>query len=240
MRTQAVNDAKQLVYKKNSGVMSTLSYNLRGYPFGSVTPYMCDEQGKLYFFISDIAQHTKNLVHDKRMSLTIFDAAQTGDQNEHGRVTIVGDGSLVPAENAEVLLNKYIALYPEADSYRSAHDFNLWQLDPVRIRYIGGFGKIFWIEKDEWLTSEKAWDDNQELHMINHMNEDHKDAMSLILNNHYHVDDTAPVMNGLLPQGCYIRSHNKNYYIPFNEVCDNPQAVRKALVQLTKDARATV
>ncbi|WOC27251.1 DUF2470 domain-containing protein [Pseudoalteromonas sp. N1230-9] len=240
MRTQAVHHAKQLVYKKNSGVMSTLSYNLRGYPFGSVTPYMCDEQGKLYFFISDIAQHTKNLTHDKRMSLTVFDAADTGDQNEHGRVTIVGDGSKVPQALADELLNKYIALYPEADTYRSAHDFNLWQLEPVRIRYIGGFGKIFWIEKDEWQSAKKVWDNTQEQQMIDHMNEDHQDAMGLILKHHYKVDAHAPVMNGLLPQGCYIRSHKRNYYIPFSEECDSPQAVRVALVQLTKEARSTV
>ena len=60
MREQALNDARTLVYKTNAGVMSTISNNLRGYPFGSVTPYMCDEQGRVYFFISDIAQHTKN------------------------------------------------------------------------------------------------------------------------------------------------------------------------------------
>lgn len=55
MREQALNDARTLVFKTHAGVMSTISNNLRGYPFGSVTPYMCDEQGRIYFFISDIA-----------------------------------------------------------------------------------------------------------------------------------------------------------------------------------------
>ena len=40
MREQALNDARTLVFKTHAGVMSTISNNLRGYPFGSVTPYM--------------------------------------------------------------------------------------------------------------------------------------------------------------------------------------------------------
>ncbi|MBE0378154.1 hypothetical protein PPRY_a0791 [Pseudoalteromonas prydzensis ACAM 620] len=51
MRQQALYEAKKLVFQKNSGVMSTLSHNLRGYPFGSVTPYMCNEQGRIYFLL---------------------------------------------------------------------------------------------------------------------------------------------------------------------------------------------
>lgn len=237
MREQALNDARTLVFKTHAGVMSTISNNLRGYPFGSVTPYMCDEQGRIYFFISDIAQHTKNLKQDSRMSLTIFDAADYGDQNEHGRVTLVGDGSIVTKDRCEVLLDKYIALYPEAASYRNAHDFQLWQLDVVRVRYIGGFGKIFWLEQNEWQAQPKKWDESQQQSMITHMNEDHQDAMSLILMQHYSVADNTPIMSGLLSTGFYIQSHKRNYFINFANECDSPLAVRKALVALTNQAR---
>ncbi|MBG9995571.1 DUF2470 domain-containing protein [Pseudoalteromonas sp. NZS127_1] len=237
MREQALNDARTLVYKTNAGVMSTISNNLRGYPFGSVTPYMYDEQGRVYFFISDIAQHTKNLKHDSRMSLTVFDAADSGDQNEHGRVTLVGDGSIVPSKQAHTLLDNYIALYPEAASYRNAHDFQLWQLDVIRVRYIGGFGKIFWLEQNEWQDEAKNWDENQQQSMISHMNDDHQDAMSLILMQHYGVADNTPIMSGLLPTGFYIQSQKRNYFINFNTQCNSPLEVRKALVALTNQAR---
>lgn len=238
MREHALNAAKNLVYKKSSGVMSTLSHNLRGYPFGSVTPYMCDEQGRIYFFISDIAQHTKNLTHDGRMSLTVYDEASHGDQNEHGRVTIVGDGSLVAPERQAQLTDKYVALFPDAQDYRQAHDFNLWQLDPIRVRFIGGFGKIFWLEQQQWQTPAKPWDDEKEQDMIEHMNRDHQDAMSAILKQHANVDDTAPIMSGLLPTGCYIQAQQRNHYIAFESRCDSPDAVRQALVSLTKQARS--
>ncbi|MBH0045978.1 HugZ family pyridoxamine 5'-phosphate oxidase [Pseudoalteromonas sp. NZS11_1] len=237
MREQALNDARTLVYKTNAGVMSTISNNLRGYPFGSVTPYMCDEQGRIYFFISDIAQHTKNLKHDSRMSLTVFDATDSGDQNEYGRVTLVGDGSVVPSEQAHTLLDNYITLYPEAASYRNAHDFQLWQLDVIRVRYIGGFGKIFWLEQNEWQYEAKNWDENQQQSMISHMNDDHQDAMSLILMQHYSVADNTPIMSGLLPTGFYIQSQKRNYFINFNTQCNSPLKVRKALVALTNQAR---
>ena len=171
------------------------------------------------------------------MSLTVFDATDSGDQNEHGRVTLVGDGSIVPSEQAHTLLDNYISLYPEAASYRNAHDFQLWQLDVVRVRYIGGFGKIFWLEQIEWQGEAKNWDESQQQSMINHMNEDHQDAMSLILMQHYGVADNTPIMSGLLPTGFYIQSQKRNYFINFKTQCNSPLEVRKALVELTNQAR---
>ena len=72
MRSQALTDATLLVRQADVGVISTLSQNLKGYPFGSVSPFISDSQGKVYFFISDIAQHAKNLSKDGKMSFTVF------------------------------------------------------------------------------------------------------------------------------------------------------------------------
>lgn len=52
MREQALNDARTLVYKTNAGVMSTISNNLRGYPFGSVTPICATNKAVFTFLLA--------------------------------------------------------------------------------------------------------------------------------------------------------------------------------------------
>jgi putative heme iron utilization protein len=104
----------------------------------------------LYFYISDIAQHAKNLEKDSRMSLTVFHQAQEGDQNAHGRVTLVGDATPLKGDKAAEVLEQYVLRFPEAEGYKKAHDFKVWQMDITRVRFIGGFGKIFWLEQEEW------------------------------------------------------------------------------------------
>ena len=181
MRTAALAEARLLVRHSTVGVVSTLSKNLQGYPFGSVTPFISDSDGTLYMYISDIAQHARNLYHDSRMSVVVFDHKGSGDQNESGRVTLVGDAQIVTStDKQQAMLARYVLRFPEAKSYVQAHDFNMWQVDIKRVRYIGGFGKIFWLEKEEWRSAANPWDKVAEDRMINHMKEDHQDGMMLI------------------------------------------------------------
>ena len=240
MRNQAVADAKRLVRALNSGVLSTISKNLQGYPFGSVTPFMSDSEGSLYIYISDIAQHAKNIREDARVSMTAYHQAERGDQNEEGRVTFVGDAVELSEQEQEVQLKRYTALFPEAESYKQAHDFNLWRIDVKRVRYIGGFGKIFWLEKDEWEAPASPWDIVSESGMISHMNEDHQDAMEAMLAHHTGELDPNVIMSGVVADGCYLQSMQKNVFIPFPFICESSTDVRKALVALTKEARLAI
>ncbi|WP_421133112.1 HugZ family protein [Alteromonas sp. A079] len=237
MRTQALTEAKALLRACETGVISTISHNLRGYPFGSVSPFISCSEGKLYFYISDIAQHAKNLEKDSRMSLTVFHQAEEGDQNAHGRVTVVGDAAPIKGDKASQILEQYVRRFPEAETYKQAHDFNVWQMDVVRVRYIGGFGKIFWLEPEEWQAPASPWGIEAEKNMIDHMNEDHQDAMSLILGHHHAIQDDTPTMTGIVNDGFYIHSNNKNYYVPFENRCTEQGSARTELVRLTNRAR---
>lgn len=247
MRNQATQDAKVLVHSADFSVISTLSHNLRGYPFGSVSPFMSDYQGNVYVYISDIAQHAKNLSRDSRVSFTLFNTSTEGDHNTQGRVTVVGDAEKLDTTEQAQWLPKYFKLFPDAIKYQQTHDFHLWKITPVRIRFIGGFGKIFWIEKEEWLSQAPEWSVEDEKGMIEHMDEDHADAMQLMLKHHYNANDDAAneqfadvTMSGVLPSGCYLRSGHRNHFIPFDELALTAKEVRMQLVALTKAARSAL
>src|SRR5690606_13069646 len=114
---------------------------------------------------------------DQRASLTVYAQATEGDQNEQGRVTVVGDMQLLSDEQA---LARYFRWFPAAQKYQNMHDFRLWQMQVKRVRYIGGFGDIFWLEKAEWQQPEVQWQVSDEQGMIQHMNNDHGDANQLL------------------------------------------------------------
>lgn len=150
---ELVNLAKDLFLDMKSGVLSTTSVELEGYPFGSIVPFSLTERGELVILISDIAQHTKNILKDSRCSITVYKQTIGVDQQESPRVTFLADAKKVTDERREEISNLYLKDFPKAKSYFQAHSFSFYILEPKRVRFILGFGKINWIEKMEWCRS---------------------------------------------------------------------------------------
>ncbi|ABG40014.1 pyridoxamine 5'-phosphate oxidase-related, FMN-binding protein [Paraglaciecola sp. T6c] len=228
-------DAKILVRQQHSGVLSTHSQSVQGYPFGSVVPYFMTNEGNLVTYISQIAQHTRNIKGNPKVSVTIFDTLQD-DSQANGRVTFLGDAELV--EDA-YLTEQYLALFPRAKGYKQTHDFSFYQIKPERIRYIGGFGKIFWINKEDWQSSEKSEDwPRVSKGIIEHMNEDHHDAMTLIVEHQFALRAKQVTMLSAFYEGCHIEADGKVLFLKFDKPCTSAQAVREQLVAATHAARA--
>src|SRR5262245_52832421 len=84
--------ARSLFLSRSFGVLSTISLDVPGYPFGSLTPYCVDRAGNPVIYTSFIAQHTKNFLADSKVSLTVVEAAtDSTDIQAYGRVTCIGD-----------------------------------------------------------------------------------------------------------------------------------------------------
>jgi len=230
-------DAKTLVRQQHSGVLSTHSQSVAGYPFGSVVPYFMTPEGNLVTYISQIAQHTRNIKGNPKVSVTVFDTLQD-DSQANGRVTILGDAELVDDVH---ITEQYLALFPRAIGYKKTHDFSFYQIRPERIRYIGGFGKIFWINKENWLTG-SAESDWQQVSsgIIEHMNQDHKEAMALIVEDQFGIQAKNVVMLSAFYEGAHIQVDEQVVYLSFEKPCLNAQAVREQLVAATHAARANL
>jgi putative heme iron utilization protein len=142
-------EARRLLEKGRVGVLATKSVALPGYPFASLTPYALDAQGRPLILISNLSQHTVNILADDRVSLLVYDAAHP---DVHDAARLTWTGRAVPAEEAPAKA-RYLARFPEAKRFFQAHDFKLYVLTPVRGYYIGGFGRIFWIEPTDMMPS---------------------------------------------------------------------------------------
>src|SRR2546430_5759051 len=147
------NEARRLFLQQSFGVLSTISLDVPGYPFGSITPYCADRQGRPIIYISYIAQHTRNILADPRVSLTVFEN-NTGsdDVQARGRITCIGDARKVPADDSDTR-ERYFRYFPSSGQYAGTHDFEFFRLDLRRVRFIGGFGQIYWVEPADFLAS---------------------------------------------------------------------------------------
>lgn len=212
------------------GALSTLSKRLDGYPFGSITPYLVNHDGSLLILISTIAEHTKNIINDPRVSLITHNQRDSHIQTQ-GRVTVVGTAHLVE-DKAQAGI-RYLRYFPEAESYFSMHDFSFYRIVPVAIRYIGGFGKIHWVSTEDYLCPNYALAE-QEDGVIAHMNSDHRDTMQRYCQ-HFHQYAAQQVeMLGIDCDGFDVRADDQIQRFDFTEPVLDAQQARQALVAMSK------
>jgi putative heme iron utilization protein len=139
--------ARQLLRAHRYGALSTLSKKFEGHPFGSITPYLVDHDGSLLILISALAEHTKNILHDPRVSLITHNQEDAHIQTQ-GRLTVVGTAALEPKR--ELAGKRYLRYFPEAQTYYDMPDFQFYRIAPQALRYIGGFGDIHWVKADRY------------------------------------------------------------------------------------------
>ena len=175
MNTESIQAARVLFNTKDFGVLSTLSVKWEGFPFGSVVPYCLDGDGMPVVLISTIAQHTKNITQDNRCSITII--AENDDVQANGRLCIIGNMERLIDEENDVK-ERYYRHFPKSKGYDAVHDFSFYRLRPISVRYIGGFGRIHWLEPSEFLIN-NPFQGQGEDRVVDHMNTDHhKDLVS--------------------------------------------------------------
>lgn len=228
--------ARHLMHRLAQGVLSTHSLELEGYPFGSIVTFCTDGLGQPVMLLSDIAQHTANIQANPRVSLTLAEVAD--DAQAAGRLTLLGDVERIGDAKASGIAERYLRRFPAAARYHETHDFAYYRLRLVRARYIGGFGRIHWVEPQD-LKLVNPFLGDAERGMCDHMNDDHADAMRDFLRMAGVKDfgESAPQMSGIDPEGCEVRLGKKFHRFDFDAPALDAKAVRMAMVALTRRAR---
>ena len=234
MSAAAVKNARQLLLKEYRGVLSTHSQTMPGFPFGSVVPYCLESNGWPLILISRIAQHTANLRADSRCSLLVGERAAE-DVQAAGRLTLLAEArQLVDQVTIDAAALRYYRYFPEAQDYHRVHDFDFWVLQPVRWRYIGGFGAIRWLDEVALANPFAAGDGAQEQGMVGHMNDDHAAAIARYVQQAGLPADPPARLAGIDTEGFHLRIGQALYWLPFAQACGTPMEVRRALVGMAR------
>jgi heme oxygenase (biliverdin-IX-beta and delta-forming) len=145
------DEARRLLRTHHWGVLATLSRKFDGHPYASAVNFVTDCEARPVLLLSDLAEHTRNLLAEPRVSLVAADP--DADAQASARVTLLGFARL--AQDTSPLRERYLRHFPEAEHYLGLGDFALYLIEPLRARFIGGFGQIHWIGAEQLAPSAK-------------------------------------------------------------------------------------
>ena len=205
-------EARRLLRAHRYGALSTLSKKLDGYPFGSITPYVVDQDGSLLILISGLAEHSKNIQHDPRVSLITHNQHDPQIQMQ-GRVTVLGDAHrVVEAQQAS---KRYLRHFPEAAAYLAMADFSFWRIQPVAIRYIAGVGRIHWLNIDTYAIARAAEFTLHEEAMLERINTQQLTTLRQLMQHRYGIDTPDTQAIGWDCDGLDVRTGKQSYRLDF-------------------------
>lgn len=241
-------EARQFLFSTRHAILSTHSIKYADYPFGSVAPFVCNHQAEPIILISTIAEHTKNIVQNPKVSLLVFSGAE--DLQANARLTLMGEAIACDKHDPD-LRARYLRYLPQAETYFDMHDFHFYRIRVDYVRYIAGFGRMGWLEgealnqglADTALSAHEAG-------IIEHMNADHADSLRLYCQHVHQVTADRAEMIGMDAEGFDVayqttdQSTNQQGVLRFEfaklgteHPVLNAQDARKALVALSKTCK---
>ena len=242
-RLTHAQSARTIMKRCRNGALSTLATSPDGFPYGSLVSHAMTQDGDPVLLLSNLAEHTQNLRRDPRASLLVTDSLRRDDPLADGRVCALGHIAQAAAAERDALRALMLQAHPEAELYLDFDDFNLYRLRVSDVRYIGGFGRMSWVDLEGWRAAEPdpLWEAAQGI--IDHMNDDHADALV-----HYarHFGGLDAVERALMiavdQHGFDLIAHKdqgrpERLRLAFSRPVDTANLVRKELVRMVKEAR---
>jgi putative heme iron utilization protein len=213
------HEARRMLRAHRYGALGTISKKFEGYPFGSITHYLVDHDGSLLILISTLAEHTKNIQHDSRVSLITHDQRDPHIQTQ-GRVTVVGNAQLETGREQAGL--RYLRYFPDARPYFEMHDFSFYRILPVAIRYIGGFGKIHWVNMGSYTITLAKRFAQQEEALLSEINARQQGKLSELLRHRHGIDAAKTQAIGLDCDGLDVLYDEQVWRLDFAEAASSP------------------
>ncbi len=235
-------EARKFLRSTRSGILSTHSARAEGYPFGSVAPFVLDHDCQPIILISNIAEHTKNITANPKVSLLVFAGAE--DLQANARLTLLGEAVKIFKDADADLRTRYLRYLPQAASYFDMHDFSFYRIHIHQARYIGGFGKMSWLNDTDLfssITTAESMLAQQETAIIEHMNADHADNLLSYCKHFHHVEATHATMLGIDCDGFDVNARAGDIStilrFDFEQQIYDAQSARAALVAMAKAAK---
>jgi heme iron utilization protein len=235
MKTQPEDPPALLARRLLRGLdRAVLATSLEGRPYASLVTVATAPAGEPLLLISDLAQHTMNIVGEPRVSL-LFDGTAGRDEPLTGpRVSLLGEAHRV--DDAR-LLQRFVARHPSAGLYTGFGDFHLYRVAVERAHLVAGFGRIDWIEAADLLPAGIGALAEVEADIVRHMNEDHRDAVQLYAHALLEREGEGWVMTGVDAEGADLRRGGAVARLDFAAPVQDAQEVRTELVRLVAEAR---
>ena len=233
--------ARQLFDQQRHGVLCSAHAGLGAWPFGSVVPYAVLPSGDAVVFLSDIAEHTRNLSRYGHASLFVADPEAAARPQAGARVNLLVRAALPEAREVAAVEACYFARFPGAAAMREAHGFCVWKLEVDCVRWIAGFGSMGWIDRAQWTGRPDPLAAHAD-DIVEHMNADHAAATVELVAHSAGITATTARLTAVDRGGFTAVATDQAgeehvVRLPFAIATDTPDGVRQATIALLQAAR---
>jgi len=149
MTTLSLTDiqAEQHEFRQRCKTLMLATLNTEQWPEASYAPFVEDEAGNHYIFVSELAAHTRHLLNNHKVSwMLIADEQDTRQLFARQRFTCVGQAETV-ARSSDAFSDRREQLQERfgdiIDLLKGLGDFHLLKLVPERATYVRGFGQAY-------------------------------------------------------------------------------------------------
>lgn len=218
---------------------AALATSLNGAPYASLVLITLDLDASPLLLLSDLAQHSRNIAFDPRVSLLLDGTEGQPDPLTGPRLTLLGRA--LPTDDPRCLA-RFISHQPASAAYAGFRDFHLYRVIVERGHLVAGFGRIDWINGGDFLFQPDAGAlAAAETEILRHMNADHSDTVAHYACGLLGRTGTGWRMTGIDPEGIDLRCDGGTARLDFAAPIPSPvltvEAARAALVQLSRAAR---
>lgn len=227
--------ARRLLHEAATGALATLMPG-SGAPYASLVTVGTLPDASPVLLLSRLAQHTVNIQADSRVSLLV-DQRSPGDPLEGARVSMAG--TIRPTDDPAAR-RRFLARHPAAEGYAGFADFAFWRIEVTGAHLVAGFGRIVDLKAEDLRieTGDAAPLLAAEEDAIAHMNADHAEAIELYATRLLGRGPGSWRLIGIDPCGCDLRSGETIRRLDFPQRITTPDALRKTLADLARQARA--
>ena len=230
--------ARSLLRRSRQGALATLMAG-SGDPYCSLVNLASHPDASPILLISRLALHTRNILDDNRVSLMLDERAE-GDPLEGARIMLAGRAELAGESEVELLRRRYLSAHPSAEAFVEFKDFSFFRIRPSGAHLVAGFGRIVDLKPERFLTEigDATALLEAEQGAVEHMNEDHREAMGLYATKLLGADSADWRCSGCDPDGMDMQAGTRTLRLDFPERVTDGTTLRKMLVRLAGEARA--
>lgn len=209
---------------------AALATSMLGAPYASLVLVAADFDASPLLLLSDLAQHSRNLAFEPRLSLLFDGTAGHADRLAGPRLTVLARAE--PASDPR-LLSRFTARHPSSAGYASFADFRLYRVAVERGHLVAGFGRIEWVE-GEALTLRGDYRSfaGEEAALVAGLNQTHAAAVSRYGQSSARGDGTGWRVCGIDPEGADLRCESAALRLDFATPAVTAAAARDALLRV--------
>jgi heme iron utilization protein len=217
---------------------AALATSLEGAPYASLVLSAVDLDAVPLLFLSDLAQHCRNVAADPRIALLFDGTSGHSDPLAGPRLTVLG--KLGPSDDPR-LLARFMARHPASQFYAGFADFRLYRITVERCHLVAGFGRIEWIPglALTWAGDVTALA-AAEPEIVAQMNADHAEAIDRFAERLLARAGKGWHMTGIDPEGLDLRHDAETARLDFLDPVTTPEAARRTLALLTAGVRGPI